>query len=257
MRRLEGKRILITGGSRGIGKAMVRGFVRHGAAVAFTYRTEERLALELVDEMNREGHAVSCFRLDCAESGSAQATFDSAVGLLGSIDVLVNNVGMTTRSAFVEITAEELGLVFSNNFFFPFALTQIFARHWLSTRNSAGCNKSVINISSLSSERAVSRIAHYQCSKAALSMLTKSAAYELADSGIRVNTISPGLTATEGNADQRDRNPELWVRRVSHIPLSRAATPEDHVGAAIFLASDESRWMTGSSITIDGGQSVA
>ena len=170
---------------------------------------------------------------------------------LGSIDILVNNVGVTTRTAFTETTSEQFDFVFSNNLKFPFFLSQRVVKHQLDRKIEG----SIINISSVSAYKAISKMAHYQCSKAGLSMLTKSLAYELAPHRIRVNTISPGLTATQGNRNQWEGDPELWRHRGKDIPLGRAGVAADHAGAAVFLASDESSWMTGGDIVIDGGES--
>ncbi|WP_080630146.1 SDR family NAD(P)-dependent oxidoreductase [Burkholderia glumae] len=258
MGRLEGKKVFVTGGSRGIGSALVRGFVHEGAEVVFTFNQGRDTARGLESQLRSAGHKVSSFQLDASASAdAAKLALTGALDALGQIDVLVNNVGVATRSPFRNIASGELAHVFDVNFFFPFLLTQAFCNYVLDECLTDGkANVSIINVSSLSAERATSRIAHYQCSKAAMAMLTKSVAYEMAPFGIRANTISPGLTATDGNAVQRETQAEVWAERVAHIPIGRPGCVDDHVGAAVFLASDESRWVTGSNITVDGGQSV-
>lgn len=138
------------------------------------------------------------------------------------------------------------------NLRFPFFATQAYAARM----RGAGIGGSIINISSISATKAISAMAHYQCSKAGLVLLTRSTAYELAPFNIRVNTISPGLTATKANANQWRDKPDLWRERGKDIPLGRPGRPEDLAGAAVFLASDESAWMTGGELVVDGGEAV-
>jgi NAD(P)-dependent dehydrogenase (short-subunit alcohol dehydrogenase family) len=121
-------------------------------------------------------------------------------------------------------------------------------------RDSGG---SIINVTSISAERAYPNLSHYQCAKAGQTMLTRGMALELAPHGIRVNSISPGLTATDINRQQREEQPEVWRQRASRVPLGRTGTPEDHAGAAVFLASDDAAWVTGTTIVVDGGQTVS
>ncbi len=250
--RLAGKRALVTGGSSGIGRAIALGFAREGADVALTYASREAEAGEVAEEISRLGHTGIAIEAHLERSPTLSHLYDSARDRLGALDVLVNNAAEITRTPFEQLTLEELERVMSVNFTAPFVLMQLFCRD----RLAHGRPGSVVNISSISAERAISRMAHYQSSKAALTMLGKSVAYELAPHGIRVNTISPGLTRTGANRDQWEGDPELWKSRARHIPAGRAGAPDDHVGAAIYLASDESSWVTGANIVIDGGQST-
>lgn len=256
MGKLTGKRILVTGGSSGIGKAIVLGYLAEGAEVAFTYNKSEESAKELCLTAEQAGATVHPLHAQLEDHNSAIEVFERAIDAMGGINVLVNNAATTTRSPFIDISYEEFNRIFALNFIVPFFLAQRFCNYVLSNKIIVISNPSIINISSLSAEKAVSRIAHYQCSKAALSMLTRSVALEMADKGIRINTISPGLTQTPGNEVQRHTSSEVWEKRLSQIPMGRAGMPEDHVGAAIFFASDESLWITGANLIIDGGQSV-
>ncbi len=250
--RLQGKRVLITGGSSGIGRAIALGFAREGADVAFTYRHRAEAADRVVEAVRADGRVAFAGAVDLADTSALPAIFDEARSALGGLDVLVNNAAEITRTAFVDLTEEELDRVMRTNFKAPFVLTQLFCRD----RLNAGSAGAVVNVSSVSASSAISRMAHYQSSKAALSMLTRSVAYEMAPHGVRVNTISPGLTATGANQSQWRDDPNFWASRAEPIPIGRAGVPEDHVGAAIFLASDESSWMTGADLVIDGGQST-
>lgn len=252
MERLRGKRAVVTGGGNGIGAAIAEAFAREGADVFFTVRADVAAAERLASRAGETGARVSFIRLDASEPAAAARLLDASVEFHGRVDILVNNAATTTRTRFLDITPEEYSTILDVNLRFPFFATQLFARHMKET----GPAGSIINISSVSATRAVSRMAHYQCSKAALNMLTRGAAYELAEHGIRVNTISPGLTATNANRNQWQDDPALWASRGEGIPLNRTGLPSDHAGAAVFLASDESSWMTGAEIVVDGGEST-
>ena len=199
----------------------------------------------------RAGSSMGFTQLEAAESDSASRLQDAAIEFLGGIDILVNNAATITRTPFLQITADQYQTVLDVNLRFPFFATQHVAQHM----KDEGIRGSIINVSSVSATSAVSRMAHYQCSKAGLEMLTTSAAYELAEFGIRVNTIAPGLTATKANRNQWEGDPELWRQRAAGTPLGPGQAT-DHAGAAVFLASDESSWVTGANIRIDGGYGV-
>lgn len=250
--KLKNKNVLITGGSRGIGKAIAMGFAKEGANVAFNYVTDEKKAKSTLDELEQFGTQCFSIQSDIGASEGRKNLFDQAINFMnGRIDVLINNAGVLTRTNFVDISEEELDKVVRVNLIAPFILTQMIAKNM--------CEKeihgTIVNISSISALHASGNLSHYECSKAGLLMLTKSAALELAANKIRVNCILPGLTSTDINKNQWQDNPEVWEKRASGIPLGRTGTSNDYVGAAVFLASDESSWMTGASLTIDGGVS--
>ena len=249
MSRLKGKNAVVTGGANGIGAAIVRAFVSEGANVFFTSRSDREAAESLQNEFSSANVKTSFLIGDNADWSTLNAVFSQSIDFLGHVDILVNNAATMTRSSYLDITKEEYETIMDVNHRFPFFCIQLFAKHMIEN----GILGSMINVSSVSASRAVSKMAHYQSSKAALSMLTKSAAYELAEYGIRVNTISPGLTATKANRNQWEDDPELWASRSSGIPLNRPGVANDHAGAAIFLASNESSWMTGGDLVIDGG----
>jgi NAD(P)-dependent dehydrogenase (short-subunit alcohol dehydrogenase family) len=251
-RRLATKRILVTGASNGIGRGIAKAFAAQGACLVVTYSSDEAAAGSLVRDVQSGGGQITAERVDFRRVEAVAELADATLRFLGGIDVLVNNVGVTTRTAFQDITPDDFKYVFDVNLRFPFFLTQRLVRSML----AQGVGGSVINVSSISAYKAVSKMAHYQCSKAAVSMFTKSLAYELAPYQIRANTLSPGLTATKGNRDQWEGKPALWRERGKDIPLGRPGTPNDLCGAAVFLASDESSWMTGADLVVDGGESA-
>ncbi len=251
-RRLDGKRAVVTGGSNGIGRGITEAFIEEGAAVLFTAYSDVESAEKLVEKWRARDASIGFVPLDAGEQQNVGALHEAAISFLGGVDILVNNAATMTRSLFLDISEQEYDRIMSVNLRFPFFMTQCLARHMI----DHGIAGSIINVSSISDSSAVSKMAHYQCSKAGLTMLTRGAAYELAAHGIRVNTIAPGLTATNANRNQWEGNPELWRQRSENIPLGRPGVAADHAGAAVFLASDESSWMTGATLVIDGGSMV-
>ncbi len=252
MMRLKGKKAIITGGGRGIGRAIALSFAREGADLVITYVSDKASADETLREIYKYGGQAIALPLNLGDLTQISQLKSEAIAFLGKVDILVNNAGFLTRKNFLDIAQDELFKVLNINLTSPFILLQQIAAQ-MQQQNTGG---SIINVSSISDRIASNGLSHYQCAKAGLSMLTKGAALELAQYGIRVNTISPGLTATDINRNQWDNQTEIWRSRVADIPLKRAGLPEDHVGAAIFLASDESAWMTGACLVMDGGRSI-
>jgi len=253
MKRLLGKNIFITGGSAGIGKAIVLAYAKEGANIVFSYKSNQIMADKIVKEVKKIGQRCVAIYSDFSDINQIDSVYTKAKAALDSkLDVLVNNVGVAIKKEFINIPLNQLQSILTINFIFPFMLSQHFCRDLIADKRPGR----IVNISSLSAESARSCLADYQSSKAALSMLTKSAAYEMAKHQICINTLAPGLTCTIGNQHQWEENSYLWQQRTSHIPLGRAGQVNDHTGAAIYLASDEASWTTGSTLTIDGGQST-
>lgn len=251
--KLVGKRVLISGGSNGIGRALVEGFLGEGATVVFSYRSDAAGAEEICSSMSSSnGNRVHAVRCDLAERGQAIALVDQAIEVLGHIDVLVNNAAAFARQSFLDITEPELQRVIDVNLISTLVMSREVARHMVA-QGRAG---SLIHISSLSAKRSRSRMVHYQASKAALNAMSEGIAFELGEYGIRSNVIAPGLTETQANRDQWERAPALWHERASGIPLRRAGRPSDYLGAAVLLASEDSQWITGATITVDGGMAT-
>ncbi|MCO7535987.1 SDR family oxidoreductase [Pseudomonas shirazica] len=251
--KLKGKKILVTGGSNGIGRALVQGFLEEGASVFFSYFSDAISADVICREAALGGdgraHAMAC---NIADQSQAKQLVEQAITTLGHIDVLVNNAGVFARQAFLEITEHELQRVISVNLINAMLISQQVARHMVSCETPG----SLIHISSLSAQRARSRMVHYQASKAALNAMSEGIALELGEYGIRSNVISPGLTETQANRDQWGDSPDLWRVRAADIPLGRAGLPHDYLGAAVLLASDDSQWISGANIRVDGGMAT-
>lgn len=253
MKKLDNKNILITGGSSGIGQAIAIACAREGANIVFSYHSNSagaKYTLAKIQEIERKAFAL------CADMGNVSSVYhfiEEAMQCVNQIDVLINNAGMLTRHKdFFEISLDFFDQIQAVNVRAPFILIQEIAKH-MKEKHICG---SILNISSMSAEITTPGLMHYECAKAALNALTRSAAGELATYGIRVNAIAPGLVETNINDAQRKNDPDAWMQRSSKIPLGRAGLPDDVAGLAVFLASQESSWMTGSIIAVDGGIGV-
>jgi 3-oxoacyl-[acyl-carrier protein] reductase len=243
MKRLAGKVALVTGGSRGIGAAIARAFAAEGARVALTYRTHAEEGRALAAEL--DGLALA---LDLeADPSGAREVVRATLAQLGRLDVLVNNAGWLQQKDFFEITPEDFAHAIAVNLQGPFLATQEAGRHMRARR--AGC---ILNVASIGAQIGGPKAPHYAAAKAALLTLTKSSARLLAPYGVRVNAIAPGFVRTELIAGVLARDGEQNIAR--EIPLGRLGEPADVAGAALFLASDESAFVTGQVLSVNGGQ---
>ncbi len=248
--RLAGQIALVTGSSSGIGTAMALGFAREGADVVVHYHTRQAEANEIADEIRAMGRRAHVVQGDVAKAAEVTRMMDEATAL-GPLSIVVCNAGSHRRVPFLELDEELWDWVLDTDLKGPFLVGQAAARQMV--RNGTG--GSIIATSSVSAWSAQPELVHYQAAKAGVTMLVRGMALELAPHGIRVNAIAPGLVET--NLTTRIfRTPDVLAARVSRYPLGRAGKPEDFVGAAVFLASDESAWITGTTLTVDGGFSV-
>lgn len=241
--RLAGRVALVTGGSRGIGAAVARLFAREGARVAFTYRTSREAAHSLAAEI--EGSLA--LELDVRRAPDVRRAVARTIETLGQLDILVNNAGWLQQKDFFEISDDDFAQAIDVNLKGPFIATQAAGRHF--KERHSGC---VINVASVGAQFGGPKAPHYAAAKAALITFTRSSARLFAPFGARVNAIAPGLVRTEMLAGVLARDGESNLAR--DIPLGRIAEPLDVANAALYLASDESAYVTGQVLSVNGGQ---
>lgn len=247
---LTGKTALVTGGSRGIGRGIAIGLAEHGADVAIVYGSATKEANEVVDQIKKLGRRAWAFQQDLGKTEELAALADKVWSTTGRVDILVNNAGMAYLERFNEITIAHWRRLMSINIDAVFFLTQRIAEHMIAQK----VRGRVINISSKNGFVAEAGLAHYNASKGAMELLTQSLAIELGEHGITVNTLAPGCIATEIGGEFDLDIDKFISYYFQHIPLDhRFGTVEECVGAAIYLASDSSSYMTGQHMVIDGG----
>lgn len=245
MKLLENKVVLITGASRGIGKAIAEECVNQGAKVAFSYLSSDDKARALEQELSANGGVVKGFKSDASKFDEAQSLVDAVIKEFGTIDVLVNNAGITRDTLLMRMTEQQWDDVINTNLKSAFNLTKAVQRPMLKARKG-----SIINMSSVVGVSGNAGQANYAASKAGLIGFTKSVAQELGSRNIRCNAIAPGFIETEMTAALDQKVVEEW--RAS-IPLKRGGTPKDVADLTVFLASDMSQYITGQTINVCGG----
>ena len=250
--RLEGKRALVTGGSRGIGRAIALGLAREGANVAVNYRRSRGDAESAVREIERMGRRAVAVQGSTDSRADVERLVAEAHDFLGGLDILVNNAGILKRTPFLEISEEEWDAILDVNLKGYFLVGQTVARLMVET----GTAGAIVNVSSAGQAVAAPNLVHYCVSKAGVEMLTKEMALELAPHNVRVNAVAPGLIETDINRADIAQD-EFREGRLARIPLREIGTPDDVVGAVVFLASnEEARLMTGASVFVDAGQTI-
>jgi 3-oxoacyl-[acyl-carrier protein] reductase len=247
---LTGKSALVTGASSGLGQHFARVLARYGAKVAVAARRIDRLEALAAEIEASGGHAIAV-PLDVTDAVSVRAAFDMAEASIGPIGIVVNNAGIAQTKWFTKLTDEDWRGVLDVNLDGVFRI----GREAASRMQAARSGGSIINIASVLGLGVLKAVAPYAASKAAVIQLTKAMALELARDGIRVNALAPGYIETELNAAYLAS--ESGVRMISRVPLARVGQPGDLDGPLLLLASDAGRYMTGSVIVIDGGQSLA
>lgn len=245
---LQDKVVLITGASRGIGKAIAQECVKQGAKVAFTYMSSEEKAKALEAELTAEGGVAKGFRSDAADFEEAQKLVDDVVEMFGTIDVLVNNAGITRDTLLMRMTEQQWDEVINTNLKSAFNLTKAVQRPMLKAKKG-----SIINMSSVVGVSGNAGQANYAASKAGLIGFTKSVAQELGSRNIRCNAIAPGFIETEMTEALDQKVVEGWRNA---IPMKRGGTPKDVADVTVFLASDMSAYVTGQTINVCGGMNM-
>ena len=245
MRLLEGKNVIITGASRGIGKGIAEIFVSHGANIAFTYHSSEKKAKALEKELSKSGSKVIGYKSDASDYNAAQQLAEDVINEFGTIDVLVNNAGITKDQLLMRMSEEDFDTVMQVNIKSVFNLTKAVMRPMLKQRNG-----SIINMSSIVGIKGNAGQTNYAASKAAIIGFTKSVALELGSRNIRCNAIAPGFIETEMTQSLDENTVKEWREQ---IPLKRGGTPEDIANTSLFLASDMSAYLTGQVLNVCGG----
>lgn len=243
---LEGKIAVVTGGTSGIGRAMSLGLADAGADVVATARREQQVE-DTAAEIEKRGRRTIRQTSDVCDRGSLERLLAAAVEAFGKVDILINCAGIIKRTPTLTMPEEEWTGILNTNLTGTLRACQVFGRHML----DRGYGR-IVNISSLNSFVALSEVAAYAASKAGVASLTRSLAVEWSRKGVTVNAIAPGVFRTELNANLLDNSPrgqELLMR----TPMGRFGKTEELVGAAIYLASDASSFVTGQSIVVDGG----
>lgn len=246
MKLLDGKVALITGATRGIGKGIAESFAAQGATVVFTYASSAKKAEELEKELaDKYGVKVKGYQSNAADFDAAQDLVAEVVKEFGTVDVLVNNAGITRDTLMMRMSEEQWDEVIQTNLKSVFNMTKAVMRTMLKARSG-----SIINMSSVVGVKGNAGQANYSASKAGILGFTKSIALELGSRNIRCNAIAPGFIETE-MTDALDADTVQGWRE--SIPLKRGGTPEDVAQACLFLASDMSAYITGQTLNVDGG----
>ncbi len=242
---LDGKVAIITGASRGIGKAIAETFIKEGATVAFTYLSSDEKAKALENELTANGGTAKGFKSNAAEFDAAQQLADDVMEAFGQIDVLVNNAGITRDNLMMRMSEDQWDEVINTNLKSAFNLTKAVLRPMLKARKG-----SIINMSSVVGVSGNAGQANYAASKAGMIGFTKSIAQELGSRNIRCNAIAPGFIETEMTDALDEKVVQGWR---DNIPMKRGGTPEDVANTTVFLASDMSGYVTGQTINVCGG----
>ena len=246
---LQGKVAIITGASRGIGKAIATQFVQQGAKVAFTYHSSEEKARALEAELTAGGGEARGFKSDASKLAEAEQLVADVVAAFGTVDIVVNNAGITDDTLLMRMTEEQWDRVIDVNLKSCFALTKAVLRTFLKARSG-----SIINVSSVVGVQGNAGQANYAASKAGILGFTKSVALELGSRNIRCNAIAPGFIETEMTAKLDEATVQGWR---DAIPLKRGGTPDDVANLCVFLGSDMSSYITGQTLNVDGGMITA
>jgi NAD(P)-dependent dehydrogenase (short-subunit alcohol dehydrogenase family) len=243
---LNGKIALVTGGGRGIGKAISLGFARAGAGVAVHYYRNPKSAEETVRQIKELGGQAEAVQADVSNQDDTDKLIPEITAAFGCLDIVINNAGIYPLSPLTEMTLEEWEEMLSTNLRGAFLVTQAAGRQMILQGNGGA----VINIASIEGISPAPGHSHYSAAKGGLIMFTKASASELGKHGIRVNAVSPGLIWRPGLEEDWPGGVQRYTKAA---PLQRIGQPEDIANACLFLASPAASWITGTNLVVDGG----
>jgi len=246
--RLKGKRALITGASRGIGRGIAEVFADEGADVAVNFVSHPEKADEVVKEIRAKGRKAMAVKADVARRGDVEPMFDKVWKELGPLDILVNNAGIETIVPFLELTDEQWTRLVDVNLRGAWLCSQIFCRRAIAEKRKG----SIVHIGSIQAAKVLPGRTHYAPTKLGLEALTRNMSAEMTPQGIRVNCVHPGLIDTDMTAWVM-KSPDILPLVLQQISLGRAGEPREIGTVTAFFASDEASYLTGQSIHVDGG----
>ncbi len=247
MGRLEGKAAVVTGGGRGIGRAICLAFAKEGADVIVNYATKDQPAQEVVEKILQMGRKAVAVKGNVAVRADVERIIQAAIDHFGKIDILVNNAGATRPAMLHKMTEDQWNEVIDIHLKGPFLCIQVASKYMMEQRSGK-----IINVTSAAGISGTKGQINYSSAKGGIIALTKSAARELAGYGITVNVVSPGYVSTEMTEKIRT-DPKLKEIYTGRILLGRFAEPEEVAPVFVFLASDEANYITGQLICVDGG----
>jgi glucose 1-dehydrogenase len=246
--KLEGRKAVVTGSDSGIGQAIATTFAREGADVVVHYHSDRQGAEKTAEAIRQHGRKVEILQADLSDPGQAQPFFQQAQSFLGQIDILVNNAGAgADAEQSIETSLEDFTRVINLDLISPWVLCQAAAKEM-----GARGNGVIINITSVHEEIPGPGGAAYDAAKAGLRSISRTLAMELAPQGIRINNIAPGMIATPMTEDSLS-DPQKAQQSTQRIPMGRPGQPQEIANVALFLASDDASYVTGSSYFVDGG----
>ena len=246
--RLKDQVALVTGGSRGIGRGIVKAFAAEGAKVAFVYRGSQAAAEALTAEVQQTGGTILALQADVTKGDEAQKCAERVEKEFGPINILVNNAGIIKDDLFVRLEPEHWNAVLQTNLGGTYNFCRAVAYAMMKQRKGR-----IINVSSVAAEHVNPGQTNYAASKGAINAFTRALAVELASRGVTVNAIAPGFIETDMSEAVRNKAGDL-IKKM--IPMRRLGVPEDIAKAAVFLASSDASYITGQVITVDGGLSL-